>query len=205
MMHPEDFHFAAQDTEKVKQWFEGPQFLWEKDFSVGNGGSEAKIPDNDPEVLVTSKNCLVQLITYNISFLESIEERLSNWMQIKRVLATVILFIEKLRKRRKPDEGLNVEDIEKAEQIKLSKIQHEHYSSEIDLLKKEKPIRRSSSLGKLDPFIDDQGLIRVGGRIRKSGMDTHVKHLCNTSDFSSTYRQMVSPPSATYWKNNNIK
>ena len=167
---------SVQDSEKVKRWFEGPQFLWEKDFPVVNGGNEVKIPDNDPEVLVTSKNCSVQLITYNISFLENIEERISNWMRIKRVLATVILFIEKLRKRRKPDEGLNVEDIEKAERMILSEIQHKHYSSEIGLLQKRKPIRRSSSISKLDPFIDDQGLIRVGGRIRKSGLDTHIKH-----------------------------
>ena len=37
-------------------------------------------------------------------------------------------------------------------------------------------LRKSSSLRKLDPFIDESGIIRVGGRIRNSAIQESVKH-----------------------------
>ena len=37
-------------------------------------------------------------------------------------------------------------------------------------------ISRQSSLLKLDPFIDEEGLIRVGGRLENSTLPFEVKH-----------------------------
>ena len=37
-------------------------------------------------------------------------------------------------------------------------------------------ISRQSSLLKLDPFIDEEGLIRVGGRLKNSTLPFEVKH-----------------------------
>ena len=37
-------------------------------------------------------------------------------------------------------------------------------------------MKRSSSLYKLDPFLDEDGLLRVGGRLRQSSAPYEVKH-----------------------------
>ena len=39
-----------------------------------------------------------------------------------------------------------------------------------------KAMMRSSSLYKLDPFLDEDGLLRVGGRLRQSSAPYEVKH-----------------------------
>ncbi|XP_068734716.1 uncharacterized protein [Montipora capricornis] len=42
--------------------------------------------------------------------------------------------------------------------------------------KKRQVLRKASSLYKLDPFLDQDGLIRVGGRIRRANVSVDTKH-----------------------------
>ena len=42
--------------------------------------------------------------------------------------------------------------------------------------KKRQVLRKASSLYKLDPFLDQDGLIRVGGRIRRANVSFDTKH-----------------------------
>jgi len=44
--------------------------------------------------------------------------------------------------------------------------QHSVFSDEVKRLKSFKPVAKNSVLASLDPFIDDTGLLRVGGRLR---------------------------------------
>ena len=58
-------------------------------------------------------------------------------------------------------------------------MQREYFHEEYKILNslagtdkvKSRKLRRRSSLRKLDPFIDSDGLIRVGGRLRRSGVE----------------------------------
>ena len=43
--------------------------------------------------------------------------------------------------------------------------------------KKRQVLRKASSLYKLDPFLDQDGVIRVGGRIRRANVSVERKHL----------------------------
>ncbi|XP_060079797.1 uncharacterized protein LOC132559197 [Ylistrum balloti] len=53
----------------------------------------------------------------------------------------------------------------------LKVVQQEFYSMEIDCLQKGLPLNRNNSLLKLSPFLDDEGLLRIGGRIQNSDID----------------------------------
>lgn len=37
-------------------------------------------------------------------------------------------------------------------------------------------LQKTSQLYKLDPFMDEDGILRVGGRIRRANMDKNKKH-----------------------------
>lgn len=54
-------------------------------------------------------------------------------------------------------------------------IQANHFKGEIDALSKENPVPRSSSIYKLDPFIQDD-LLRVGGRLSRAKLPAEMKH-----------------------------
>jgi len=57
--------------------------------------------------------------------------------------------------------------------IKL--VQAQTFPEDIDSLARDRPAR-TSGLQKLDPFVDSQGMLRVGGRLKESSLPYSVKH-----------------------------
>jgi hypothetical protein len=60
--------------------------------------------------------------------------------------------------------------------IILKNVQHQAFSTEIKELEGGRQVSKKSRLISLNPFLDDSGLIRVGGRLRNSGAHSDVKH-----------------------------
>ena len=50
------------------------------------------------------------------------------------------------------------------------------FPQELARLRRKEPVSTSSSLKKLDPFIDGQGTIRVGGRLHNSLLSYDERH-----------------------------
>ena len=63
---------------------------------------------------------------------------------------------------------LSVTELAEAKTILLKYVQHTEFASEIDILKKGAKVGKCSPIFKLDPFIDESDIIRVGGRIDHS-------------------------------------
>lgn len=61
-----------------------------------------------------------------------------------------------------------LEELDRAEKAIIRIIQAEAFDREITLLKEKKPLKDENKMSSLDPFVDEFGLIRVGGRIHKS-------------------------------------
>ena len=55
-------------------------------------------------------------------------------------------------------------------------VQQEAYPNEISALRLSKPLPKGSSLFKLDPFLDDHGLLRIKGRLEFSDLSYESKH-----------------------------
>ena len=104
---------------------------------------------------------------------------------------------KKAKERMATYKPVDVEELQHAELQTIKIVQNEAFQDEIQLLKdaniksptadqeasKEKmnykevmTIKRSSSLYKLDPFLDEDGVLRVGGRLRQSSIPYDVKH-----------------------------
>lgn len=89
-------------------------------------------------------------------------------------------------------EPATVKELHDAEVVIIQIVQKKAFSNEIEILKSRqvesvtnhrKEIRHrntsmkgSSSLYRLDPFLDKDGVLRVGGRIRKASIAEEVKH-----------------------------
>ncbi|XP_031333913.1 uncharacterized protein LOC116163925 [Photinus pyralis] len=71
---------------------------------------------------------------------------------------------------------LTVRDLELA-LLKLTVLcQKQSFKEDYISLSQNKPLSRKSSLLSLNPFLDSEGLIRVGGRLQNSQLDTNQKH-----------------------------
>ena len=62
-------------------------------------------------------------------------------------------------------------------QIQLWRIvQYEAYSQEIEQIHKGRPLQKATTLGNLYPFLDENGLLRVQGRVQFSELSYDAKH-----------------------------
>ena len=80
---------SIHDSEKVRRWFEGPDFLKELDDTALGKVFLAVVPDNDPEVISEVKSNVVKVKGEENAILSVLSTRISNWMRIKRVMATI--------------------------------------------------------------------------------------------------------------------
>ncbi|XP_076290939.1 uncharacterized protein LOC143214143 [Lasioglossum baleicum] len=55
-------------------------------------------------------------------------------------------------------------------------MQRDSFPAEIDSLTKEHRVAKSSSIVSLNPFLDSEGVLRVGGRLGKSNLPEKTKH-----------------------------
>ena len=78
-------------------------------------------------------------------------------------------------------EQLNVDSMEKAGKEIIKMIQRKYFADDIKKLEhaasnEGRCLSKGSALYKLDPFIDKENIIHVGGRLKKSTLDARIMH-----------------------------
>ena len=146
---------GASITELINsQWFSGPKFLWTEPI-VTPQQPQLSINPNDDEV----KKASVSLATTTkVAAFDKYLQRFSEWSCAIKAIA---LIRKVIHKEAKPNH-------ETAKQAILKIIQHDYFFDEIADLNSHKSVKKSSSLVKLAPFLDEDGLLRIGGRLQES-------------------------------------
>ena len=80
------------------------------------------------------------------------------------------------RGENKVQETVSVEERQEAEEWLFKQEQKKHYQRELQNLSSKKPLSRKSIIYNLNPFIDEEGLIRVGGRLRRALLAYASRH-----------------------------
>ena len=104
----------------------------------------------------------------------SLMTRYSCYYKQRRAVAWLLKFVEFIKKKRKLDitqRDITVNDLQNAEKAIIRCEQRKTYSSEINHLKKGKCVPTNSSLYKLEPYFDDNEVIRIGGRLKHASPD----------------------------------
>ena len=191
--NPADMASRGLDAREISShdsWFHGPRFLWEPLKNLVDS-TTCSYDENDPEVRKVVVHSL-ETVVCNEDF-----SRYSNWNLTVRVIATCLRFIAILRNRCKVKckrvtrsqsklkvPPIAVEDMRNAEIAIIRSIQSIHFESEMQYLssisttgdKEKSCVSKTSSLYKLNPFIDKMGLLRVGGRLHRSDLPYELKH-----------------------------
>lgn len=167
-------------------WLSGPQFLWRNELPPSEDYSDISSMDNlkdDPEFKK------VQVFSTSRTTTQSLLHRLdyfSDWNKAKRAIANCLhykwLLMNCLDRKTKVTKGdtsnmyHTVEDLKKAEVAILRMVQEVHFEKDIEKLVRKVTVGTESSLYRLDPILDDNGLIRVGGRMSHSSDTYEVIH-----------------------------
>ena len=110
----------------------------------------------------------------------------SSWLKIIRVTAFVMRFIHNTRNPQKHHmkmrsqtsclESLTVTELELSRNKIFMLMQQSRFANVISQLRQGLKVGRNDSLIKLDPFLHTDGLLHVGGRLRRSNMEFNMKH-----------------------------
>ena len=168
-----------------KRWFQGPRFLWNTPINWPAQPEICKrLELSDPEVKKRAL-CLAN-VCEPPHFLDNLVSRFSSWQKLLKVCAWILRAMKAFKKTAESSNvendssvsarwRLSVEDLREAERVIVGFFQQKQFQSEIESLKANKSISRSSNLLNLDPFLKE-GLLCVGGRLRLSKLSPLSKH-----------------------------
>ena len=169
-LNPADYCSRVIDVNHAKTteaWFNGPSFLWESESTWASNRRVFDVSSDDPKLKKELRTNYTE-VTFDI--LHQLEEKISTWNRIKRVMSWVLRFKQipqrktKMDVTKEPLHGSNLFQESEAQLIKF--VQEKKFSAELKALRswnKDVKMPRSSTIKQLDPFLNSNGLICVGG------------------------------------------
>ncbi|KAJ8912011.1 hypothetical protein NQ315_003548 [Exocentrus adspersus] len=151
-------------------WWSGPPWLQNE---------EARWPIADlirPEVLPESRTSTVSMLGQQAPVLVE-WQRFSSLSRIKRAMAYCLRFIHHCRARENRIYGvLTSEELIIALHTLIRLSQTESFGDVIRCLKHNQPLPTKCNLLSLNPFLDSEGILRVGGRLQNSNFPYSKRH-----------------------------
>ncbi|XP_064622573.1 uncharacterized protein LOC135484816 [Lineus longissimus] len=158
------------------RWRQGPAFLWlSEDSWPEMPEGQPNLLERDPEVKKEAKSCAV--VTVPVDFIVKLFNRYSSWPRLLKAVAYLLRFLKWLHKKRpKMNDRLSPEELKAAERAILRCLQKRHYSNEINALRSNARITKQSSIFELEPYLDEDQLLRVTGRLKNASIPDPAKH-----------------------------
>lgn len=165
----------VQDFIQSDLWHHGPSWLRfpSQDWPVSN--IEGKHPEE-----ILEKRTLIAAINIKLKP-NPIFDRASSFIRLLRVTAYCLRFIASCRRGISVEPVRNtailtVDELSKTRTILIRLAQEDDFLEEKRDLKNERVVSKHSHLRLLSPFIDTEGILRVGGRLNLSEQPYLVKH-----------------------------
>ncbi|XP_075162921.1 uncharacterized protein LOC142235555 [Haematobia irritans] len=154
------------EISKSTLWLFGPNFLRQ------NKSMWPNLPDRLMDL--PEKRKVVMFATHKTVDFSSNCKFITSYGKLCRVYAYVYKFgAKKIGNRKGP---LTVQDVRLGTMMLIRMVQRSNFFKEYQALSNKTTVDNSSPLISLNPFLDDHGVLRVGGRLNNSNMSFNAKH-----------------------------
>ncbi|GAB1865862.1 Gag-pol protein [Camponotus japonicus] len=158
-------------------WWQGPSWL--------------RLPESewpsatDQSFCETSLEKVTHAHTHHVESVEpwDLATRYSSWPKLLRITAYIIRYTSRIRRLNDPHVGINespstlsTDEFQRARKFWLTRIQDELFAPEKKALSQQQSISSKSAILSLNPFLDEEKLIRVGGRLAHAPFSKQRKH-----------------------------
>ncbi|GBL79158.1 hypothetical protein AVEN_92402-1 [Araneus ventricosus] len=154
-------------------WFHGPTFI-KSEISLPVDTIEL----NNNEFLNVVKTSCASVLICNSSndFISDILNLSNSFTKLCRIVSYIFRFIHNLKNPTERKKGkLNISEIKEASNFMVKQVQLSAFSEEIKGLSKGLDIKQSK-IKNLAPFLDEDNILRVGGRLQKTRLTQDEKH-----------------------------
>ncbi|XP_073512411.1 uncharacterized protein [Phyllobates terribilis] len=195
-VHPKQWHYIATDhnpadhaTRSVDPnwlesttWLSGPKLLYSKELS----SESFELVEEDSDVEIRSQVSTLHTTTSDIQLGSHRFNKFSSWKSLIRAINCLSHIARSFKATRTCDidrcKGWHLcENTYATPNLDFSRnhiiftVQREAYPREIQCLMNKTSVPAKSILRKLDPFIDNSGLLRVGGRLKEAKIEFREK------------------------------
>lgn len=170
-----------RDLKNCKLWWEGPEWLLRyTDYPSG----EAQLVDLSPSEIktiqmeeVSGSRIFLSTNEFNQTIQGLLDDQ-SALTKIERIIAWSFRFIVNARSIQSDREfgHLSTSEICKARRTLIKTIQKTHFAMELSNIETRGQINSNNKLLSLSPFLDEQGILRVGGRMQNVSIARDKKH-----------------------------
>ena len=176
--NPADYLTRGENVKSIdsRRWYKGPEFLGKYKSEWNVPVTDRTLSENDSEVRREVKVNAVS--TDSVEGLDKLFEYYSDWSRLKRAVGWFLCLKDVLRDdSARPISGhLTVSEIKRAELAVIRHVQNKFYSSELHSLRSGEVVSNSSRIKALSPLLDENGLIRIGGRLAYTNLPVASKH-----------------------------
>lgn len=160
---------TASQLKDHSLWWDGPTWL---PTYRGENESNQQSFTTDEEV---KKNYHVNTATQQKekSIIENLLDKYSSYSRVVRVLAWILRFISKKHSK---TSYLSLAEEKRAKEIINKYVQKTEFSAEIKSLEENGTVSNKSSILNLQPYLDKNGILRVGGRLKNANIHDDMKH-----------------------------
>ncbi|XP_049866249.1 uncharacterized protein LOC126366948 [Pectinophora gossypiella] len=150
-------------------WNRGPEWLHLKNIKY----EQEKVTDTNLEERKVKEKCYT--VTCNVD--DDLLARFSSLKKLLRVTAFCRRVLQwKKSEKKKPRKGLTVEELDKALLTCIKLSQRKGFKEDIESLERTGKIKKGSKLTSLNPFLDSNQVLRVGGRLQNAQLHEDMKH-----------------------------
>ncbi|XP_050024017.2 uncharacterized protein [Dermacentor andersoni] len=155
-------------------WWKGPRWLQEDDTCWPTiSEPSSKVGECQME---ERKGTVMPIVSPSSMTIFNVENY-SSFSRVVRVTAWVRRFVDNCHNKKGRTIGpLRAEEVISAERYWLAKAQEDAFSDGISNLKNQRPLHKSSPVLPFNPYLDKEGLMRVGGRLQFSDNNEETKH-----------------------------
>ncbi|XP_018375979.1 PREDICTED: uncharacterized protein LOC108769463, partial [Trachymyrmex cornetzi] len=165
---------SAQDLERHRFWWSGPSWLRQKLINwpkiKSNPSASVNLEESPNQVLVTIP--CTKIAPWNLL------ERYSSYTKLLRITAICKRAADRFRRLSSESIMLPLtpQELLQCRYFWIRQIQKGHFHHDIKILERGGSLPKSSPLIRLTPFIDELGLLRVGGRLQHANLNADAKH-----------------------------
>ena len=152
----------------TSNWFTGPQFLRNRDLPIDTS-ERFEIDSGDIELKRATVHATTGESQENHRPVIERLQKFSSWIRVITAIAALQRFLTK------KFDPLSMTELAHAELTIVKMIQAEVFAEELKLLNKH-ALPERNRLAKLDPFVDGSGILRVGGRLKRSPLSPKIRH-----------------------------